>query len=89
MIDHTQALFPVGQQVQALAAALRQLLAVYGEHWLALHQANDLDAAGHAALQAAIAPGRHSVLGQDTVWNALQGARQLQLALAKALVAAL
>lgn len=85
--EQTEALEPVVQAIARLNGDIQQLGAMYGQDWLRLHDALPAGSNGPAALLASIAPGRHSILGQDTIWNALHEARQVQLALVKRLVA--
>lgn len=89
VINQTEALEPVLEAIAGLNKDIQQLEAIYGQDWLRLHDALPAGADTPAALHACIAPGRYSVLSQDTIWDALQAARQVQLALAKRLVAAL
>ena len=87
--EQTEALEPVVQAIARLNGDIQRLGAMYEQDWLRLHDALLAGSNGPAALLASIAPGRHSILGQDTIWNALHEARQVQLALLKRLAASL
>ena len=87
VIEQTEALEPMVEAVANLNRDIRQLEAVYGQDWLRLQDALPASEDDPAALIASIAPGRYSILSQDTIWDALYAARQVQLALVKRLVA--
>lgn len=87
VINQAEALEPVLEAIAGLNRDMQQLEAIYGQDWLRLQDALPAGQAAPAAVLACIAPGRHSVLGQDTVWNALHAARQVQRALLKQLAA--
>ena len=81
--EQTEALEPVVQAIARLNGDIQRLGAMYEQDAL------PAGSNGPAALLASISPGRHSILGQDTIWNALHEARQVQLALLKRLAAGL
>ena len=65
---------------------LRELESLYEKDWSSIASDKRIDEKDEQALAAAAKKGRYSVLGQDTIWNALQDAYQLQMALTKLLV---
>ena len=86
IIDQSKALASAQKVIRSLNKDLRQLEDLYEKDWLAISSDKRLDRNDEQALAAAAKKGRYSVLGQDTIWNALQDAYQLQMALTKLLV---
>ena len=72
--------------LRSLKAAEKRRVALqdfYERDWLRLAESPDLSAAQAAGLQALVAEGGYSVLGQDTIWNALSDQHALRLKLLK------
>ncbi len=86
VLDQTEALALALETAQALHQGLKQLEDFYDRDWLRIYSDERLTDADHAALRPHIQDGRYSILSQDTIWDALQAARQAQLSLAKLLV---
>lgn len=84
--DQTRALAATQKAIRTLNKDLRELESLYEKDWLALVSDKRIDAQDEEALTASSKKGCYSVLGQDTIWNALQDAYQLQMALTKLLV---
>ena len=86
IIDQTQARAANQKVIRALNKDLRELETLYEKDWLSLVSSQQISGKDEAALAAAVGKGRYSVLDQDTIWNALQDAYQVQMALTKLLV---
>ena len=89
VIGQAEALGAVVEAIASLNRDIRELEAFYQGDWLRLHDAPAPEGEARAALLGSIAPGNYSILSQDTIWDALQNARRVQLALLKRLAAAL
>ncbi|MDO5674552.1 MAG: DUF4298 domain-containing protein [bacterium] len=86
IIDQTKALAATQKAIRSLNKDLRKLESLYEKDWLSIVSDKRISGKDEAALAAAVKKGRYSVLGQDTIWNALQEAYQVQVALTKVLV---
>ena len=86
IIDQTKALASTDKAIRSLNKDLRELEMLYERDWLTLAGDQRLSEEDQRALAAAVPKGRYSVLDQDTIWNALQDAYRLQIALTKLLV---
>ena len=89
VIDRTAALAATGSAIRALNKDLDALARLYQDDWLSICTSGKLSRRDERSLEEAAANGRYSILAQDTIWNALQDARELQLSLAKLLVKSL
>ena len=86
VIEQTKALASTQKAIRSLNKDLRQLEVLYEKDWLAISSGTRINKNDEQALAAAAKKGGYSVLGQDTIWNALQDAYQVQIALTKLLV---
>ena len=86
IIDQTEALGSTDKVIRSLNKDLRELEMLYEKDWLALADDQRLSEDDQRVLAAAVPKGRYSVLDQDTIWNVLQDAYRLQIALTKLLV---
>ena len=86
IIDQSKALASEQKVIRSLNKDLRELESLYEKDWSSIASDKRIDEKDEQALAAAAKKGRYSVLGQDTIWNALQDAYQLQMALTKLLV---
>lgn len=86
VIDKTEALTLALETVRALNEDLSQLEGLYDNDWLRIYSDKRLTDSDGEALLSYVKDGRYSILSQDTIWDALQDAQQIQLSLAKLLV---
>lgn len=85
VIDQTRALAQTRTLMRSLNRNLAALAEFYDGDWLAISASKHLTDDDERLIQEAAAKGRYSILAQDTIWDALQDARQAQLALTRLL----
>lgn len=84
VIDHTEVLARCLETVKLLNQDLKQLEHLYDQDWLRLYD-EPINDSELKQIQDVGQAGRHSVLSQDTIWNALQDAQEVQNSLLKSL----
>ncbi len=70
-----QALRDVAAMPAEIRARHRAFSSAYQADWLRLTEDQEPSNVQNAALQAAVADGAYPILGQDTIWNALEDLR--------------
>ncbi len=73
------------EYLQSVNERYETLGSLYESDWLRLSESEKLDAAQIRQVEAMVAEGGFSVLGQDTIWNALSDTRIEYVQLLKAL----
>lgn len=80
-----QQLAAFGKSLAAIDQRYKALATLYQAHWLRLSESKALSKAQCQQIEDMVAKGSYSVLGQDTIWNALSDTRAEYLRLLKSL----